>query len=308
MTLSFARPALLLLLAVPLLLMVWVIRRRSGQVALPFDHGVAPGRGAGALRAVLNVSEMLPALLLALAVFLMAGPQRFSEPKTERMLTNIEYVVDVSCSMTASYGDGTRYDAAMTAINEFIDYRQGDAFGLTIFGNSVLHWIPLTSDVSAFRCAPPFLRPEKLPPWFGGTQIGKALIACHKVLAEREEGDRLLILLSDGYSWDLDGGRDEKIARKLAADRVTVYTVHIANGAPPDSLAVIANITGGKVFAAGDPQALEGVFKHIDEMEKAKLKKSAPEALDNFEPYCQLALALLASFLLTAFGLRYTPW
>ena len=68
----------------------------------------------------------------------------------------------------------------MAAINDFLDYREGDAFGLTFFGNSVLHWVPLTSDVSAFRCAPPFMRPDQIPSWFGGTEIGKALLACRK--------------------------------------------------------------------------------------------------------------------------------
>ena len=66
----------------------------------------------------------------------------------------------------------------MDAINEFLDYREGDAFGLTFFGNNVLHWVPLTTDASAVSCAPPFMRPEVAPPWFGGTEIGKALLAC----------------------------------------------------------------------------------------------------------------------------------
>ena len=51
--------------------------------------------------------------------------------------------------MTTPLGDGTRYDASMKAIDEFLKIRQGDAFGLTFFGNNVLHWVPLTSDPSA---------------------------------------------------------------------------------------------------------------------------------------------------------------
>ena len=75
----------------------------------------------------------------------------------------------------------------MEAINRFVDFRKGDAFGLTFFGNSVLHWVPLTSDVSAIKCATPFMRPERNIPGFGGTEIGKALLACRKVLADRQE-------------------------------------------------------------------------------------------------------------------------
>ena len=37
------------------------------------------------------------------------------------------------------------------------------AYVPTFFGNSVLHWCPLTSDVSAIRCSPPFMRPTRPP-------------------------------------------------------------------------------------------------------------------------------------------------
>ncbi len=36
---SFAYPAVLVLLVVPVALIAWVWRRTSGRVALPFDHG-----------------------------------------------------------------------------------------------------------------------------------------------------------------------------------------------------------------------------------------------------------------------------
>ena len=40
-----------------------------------------------------------------------------------------------------------------------LDGRVGDSFGLTFFGNAPLHWVPLTTDTSAFRCAATFMRP-----------------------------------------------------------------------------------------------------------------------------------------------------
>ena len=41
------------------------------------------------------------------------------------------------------------------------------------------------------------------PAGFGGTAIGKALRACKKVLADREEGDQMIVLVTDGISYDL---------------------------------------------------------------------------------------------------------
>jgi len=141
---------ILLLLLIPPLLLVWVWRRRGRSVVLPFDHGQQ--KSGRWLKAILDTAQSLPALLLAVAIVLLAGPQQFSEPKTKRALTNIEFCVDISGSMTARFGEGTRYDASMKAIDEFLDFREGDAFGLTFFGNSVLHWVPLTTDTSAIRC------------------------------------------------------------------------------------------------------------------------------------------------------------
>jgi Ca-activated chloride channel family protein len=224
------------------------------------------------------------------------------------VLTNIEFCVDISGSMTAQFGDGSRYDASMKSIDSFLDFRKGDAFGLTFFGNNVLHWTPLTTDPSAIRCAPPFMRPENAPPWFGGTMIAKALLACREILVEREEGDRMIILVTDGYSWDLSNGVDEEVGHKLRNDRIMVHTVHVAEGEIPKEVATIANITGGEAFKADDPEGLRAVFQRIDKMQQTRLEKTSAETMDDFEPWCVVGLAILSLALLCAFGLRYTPW
>ncbi len=302
----FRHRSLLALLIVPAALLLWTWRRRGRALALPFDHSGA--QHAAWLAFFLRCAESLPALLLALVILLLAGPQKWDEPRSKRVLTNIEFCLDVSGSMTAKFDQGSRYDAAMGAINGFLDYRKGDAFGLTFFGNNVLRWVPLTTDVSAFRCAPPFMRPESLPPWFNGTEIGKALMSCRQVLLEREEGDRMIVLITDGYSSDLDGGNDEVIARKLKADGITVFAVHIAEGNPAEGLERIASITGGEVFAPGDQNGLAHVFERIDKMQKTRMEKTHAEAADDFGPFVLAALAALVLSLLALFGLRYTPW
>ncbi len=303
---SFTYPAVLFLLLIPALLLMWVWRRRARRIVLPFDHGVAR-RGRG-LRVMIDLAESLPSLVLGVAIVILAGPVRTSAPKTKRVLTNIEFCVDVSGSMTARFGEGSRYDGSMEAIDDFLDYREGDAFGLTFFGNSVLHWVPLTSDTTAVRCAPPFMRPENLPRWFNGTEIGKALMACREVLESRSEGDRMIILVSDGYSSDLSNGRDEEIARKMRESGIVVYAIHIAQSELPDAVINVTALTGGAVFNPGDPGALKAVFRRIDEMQPTRLEKTSAESLDDFEPACWAGLSLLAVCLIAAFGVRYTPW
>ena len=243
---SFSQPWVLLLLVVPVLFGYWVWVRRGRRLVLPFDHGL-PGTGRW-IRTVLQVGETLPGLVLAVAVLLLAGPQQLDAPKLKRSLTNIQFCLDVSGSMTAPFGDGDRYDAAMKAINDFLAFREGDAFGLTFFGNQVLHWVPLTTDPSAFKCATPFMGPRRNIPGFGGTEIGKALLACRDVLVTREEGDRMIILVSDGQSADLGGQRDDEVVRKMREDGITVYGIHIANSNVPAPIVTITAATGGEVF------------------------------------------------------------
>ena len=302
----FGRPWLLLLLALPLLQLCWVWQRRSRRVVLPFDQGLA---GSGRLlRAALGVGESLPALLLATAVLLLALPQELAAPKQKRALTNIQFCVDISGSMTAKFGSGNRYDAAMKAINEFLDYRTGDSFGLTFFGNNYLHWVPLTTDPSAFRCAVPFMRPENAPPAFGGTEIGKAVLGCREVLTERAEGDRMLILITDGWSSDLGNGAEMDIAKRLKRDGIVLFAVNIQEQEARGEIVNLARMTGGEVFNPGDTQALKNVFQRIDQMTKARLEQGTAELVDWFLPFAIAGLALLALHGLAQLGLRYTPW
>lgn len=305
----FAYPWLLIALALPVLLGVLAWMRGGGgeSVIIPADHSAT--RSSGGLSFLLRLASILPALTLAAVIIILAGPQQLGEPKTKRKLTNIQFALDVSGSMNASFGEGDRYDAAMGAINEFITHREGDAFGLTVFGGHYLHWIRLTNDPSAFQYATPFLGPKRLPRWFsGGTMIGMALDECMELLIERDEGDRMIILVSDGYSADLSGGRDEQIAAELAANDITVYAIHVAQGSPPPQLTTITGRTGGEVFAAGDPNALQAIFERIDSMEEAEIEKVAAEAMDWFKPFAIASGSLLSLLIITLFGLRFTPW
>jgi Ca-activated chloride channel family protein len=303
---SFRNWPVLLLLVVPVVLLVLLWARKARHLALPFDHG-RPGTGVG-WRSLIDAFEEVPALLLAVAIILLAGPEMVGQPREKRALTNIEMCLDISYSMTTPWGDGSRYDTAMKAVEEFLDYRKGDAFGLTFFGNNPLHFVPLTSDISAVRCAPPFMRPENVPEWFNGTEIGKALRACKKVLTERQEGDRLIILVTDGDSFDLFGGADVEIAQEMRKENITVFAVIIGMDRIQDQIVNITHLTGGEAFLAGDPSTLKTIFQRIDQMKQTKLEKTIGEAMDNFQPWCIAGLVLAGLGTLALWGIRYTPW
>lgn len=277
------------------------------RVAIPQDFGVAK-RGRFADFFIRCFMSAAP-LTLAIAFILMAEPRHLDVPQEKRELTNIEFCLDLSGSMMGQFGVGSRYDAAMVALNGFVDQREGDAFGLTVFGDNAEHWIPLTTDPSAFRCAVPFLNPRRLPPGYGGgTMIGLGLKKCQEVLVTRETGDRMIILISDGASFDLNNGEDEEIARSLREDNIVVYSIHIGEGITPPEVAAITNITNGQSFNPQDTQALQSVFRRIDAMEVAELKRTYAEVLDWFFPFAVAGLSFIGMTLLSLLGLRYTPW
>jgi len=305
-TLGFEHPSRLLLLAIPASLLVWEISRQGPRVTLPLDNA-RPRRSRWASKLLLPAC-LLPALLGAIAIVIFARPMVAGKPKQERSLSNVEFVLDVSGSMSSSFGEATQYDAAMKSIGDFTKGREGDAVGLTIFGNSVLRWTPVTRDLAVVSNALPFVRPEVMPHHFGGTEIGKAVLFCREELAQRGEGDRLMVLFSDGESADLDGGRAQSIGAELAASKITLYAIHVGHGSPPDQLIELCRPTGGRVFAAGSPEALKSVFAHIDKMQPVKLKPAAVERVDFLRPFVLLGLLAIGLYGVCLLGLRYTPW
>jgi Ca-activated chloride channel family protein len=152
------------------------------------------------------------------------------------------------------------------------------------------------------------MKPGQIPPWFGGTAIGKALLACRRVLTAREEGDRMIILVSDGESADLFGGTDVEIARSLKAANIVVFSIHVGDSRVPDAIVNITHLTGGEVFEAGDRQGLTAIFHRIDLMVPTRLEKIRGESIDYYLPFCLAGLAVLSLGGLSLLGARYTPW
>lgn len=311
----FSRPSLLPLLCLPVLLCFWHWFRRGQPVVLPFDFAGQPRRAF--LDGLVRVAGFLPAGLLTVAILLWCGPLTEGPPTYPTQVANIQLALDTSGSMRDPFGnrvlpDGTpftRYDAAMEAISEFTTYREGDAFGFTIFTNKVIHWVPLTTDLSAIRLATPFVRPGKFPlQWWDGTKVGNALLECAKLLEQRHEGDRMIILLTDGESQDLQNGKAAEIGRELKAKNIVVYMISVRNEPPFEELRVVTQATGGETFESGDTATLRSVFRRIDQLQRAKLISAQTQWVEFFPPFALAGLILLGLQLVVSFGLRFTPW
>ena len=320
----FLHPQYLALLALPVILAFWEWVRRGQPIALPFDHGQQ--RRGLPLRFLVLCANCLPAGMLALAILFLAHPITFNPPEIERKLTNIQIVLDTSGSMAEAHGSQAngrhrRFDSAMDAIEQFIKYRRGDAYGLSIFSRTFIHWVPLTLDTQAILLSRPFIQPDnpKLDPpgmarhgmpdaTWGITYIGKALYGAVDLLSQRPVGDRMIILLTDGESSDIVPPKDAAIIAALQAQNITVFAILLSDEVMQPQLLGIARATGGDAFNAITPEALHSVFKRIDEMKKVVVLEKKPQAADYYEPFFLPALSLLGLSVLTLFGLRFTPW
>lgn len=304
---SFAHPWVLLLLVLALGAGVMEWRRDGHRVRVPLD--MARARARPVIGAVLRIAGVLPALVLACVIVILAGPRRIGPPGEARRITNIELCLDVSGSMSAPLASGkTKISEAIGAIDYFTRRREGDAMGLTIFGLDVVRWVPLTRDVRAIRLAAPFIDPSTLPSVLGGTAVARAVGFCRDVLTQAQDGDRLIVLISDGQSSDLMDGAAARLGAQLAAERVVLYTIHVDNSEIPAQLHELTAPTGGRAFKATNPAAFESVFAHIDAMHKVRLTPTKGEAVDAFGAPALAGLGTLGLALMCMFGMRYTPW
>jgi Ca-activated chloride channel family protein len=321
---TFLHPQWLALLAVPVILAFWEWVRRGQPIALPFDHGKQ--RRGLILRFFVLCANCLPATLLAVAIIFLAHPITFMPPEVERQLNNVQIVLDTSGSMAENHGSQdngrhTRFDSAMDAILQFTNYRQGDAFGLTIFSRHFIHWLPLTLDTQSFALSRPFIVPNnpKLDPpsmgrhglpdeLWGITFIGKALIGATELLAERPTGDHMIILITDGESSDIKPPLDAPIIATLQQQGITVFGILMTNDPVEPALVGIVRATGGEVFNAATPEALKTVFQRIDDMKKVVVLEKKPQVADHYAPFFPAAIGALVLSVLALFGLRFTPW
>lgn len=299
---SFTYPWVLLLLVLPIFLIVAPPSRAFGLV-LPFDH--KNHKSSRALKWLLAGFDRLPALILAMVILMLAGPKTLQRPHEKRSLTNIQICMDVSGSMSVE----NRYENARDAILDFVNKRQGDAFGLTLFGSHQIRWIPLTTDLDAIRNALPFANPNNQPMHMSGTRIGAALMFCRdNMTQEATQGDRLIVLVSDGESSDLGEGADTDHARELIDAGITLFHIHVGTSDVPPEIYDIAERTGGRAFAARDSASLKGVFDYIDRMKPAEFTPSGTIPMDDFGPFAVAALCLTCLQFIGLLGVRQTPW
>ncbi|EGD20399.1 von Willebrand factor type A-like protein, partial [Xanthomonas hortorum ATCC 19865] len=121
--------------------------------------------------------------------------------------------------------------AAKAVLSDFLDRREGDRVGLLVFGQRAYALTPLTADLTSVR--------DQLADSVVGlagreTAIGDAIALSVKRLREQKQGQRVVVLLTDGVN--TAGVLNPLKAAELAkAEGVRVHTIAFG-GSGGDSL------------------------------------------------------------------------
>jgi Ca-activated chloride channel family protein len=315
---TFATPALLLLLPVVALLALWqvVLPRRPADLAIGSAEVLqTANRPTWRVRL-----RWLPSALrwsaIALAVVAIARPREgLAVTQVPSEGVDIVIALDVSSSMTASTGvtpGVTRLIEAQQVVNAFVGTLDGDRVGLVIFQSRALALSPLTHDATAIQ-----RRVENMTTGLidDGTAIGLGISEALTLLEDSPARSRVVVLLTDGQN-NAGAISPEVAARLAAALDVRVYTIGFVSGARFGETAVdavalqaIAEATDAQYYNARSQEELAQAYVDISELEQSRVGERRFVAFREYAPWFLLgAIALLlAESALRATWLRRYP-
>ena len=326
---TFEYPALLWLLALPLLLAaLYVWRELTGRRPHLRVPTAAPWlQGGGTPLAVLrHLPAVLRTAALCLIIVALARPRSSTEiEKIDSEGIDIVFVMDVSTSMLARDFTPDRISAAKDIAIEFISQRPSDRMGIVVFAGESYTQCPLTTDRATLINLMKEVQTDLIE---DGTAIGNGLATAVARMMDSEAPSRVVILLTDGVN------NSGEVAPQTAAEiaktyGVRVYTIGVgANGMAPypvmtpwgvemqnmqveideELLKGISEATGGRYFRATDNTKLAEIYTEINKMEKARTTvDSFPVYKELFGRFGLAALICLLLELLVGLLIRRLP-
>jgi Ca-activated chloride channel family protein len=272
-------------------------------------------------KARISFPNVFLSLFFVLLVLSLMRPQLVGKPiEIKQKGRNLMLALDLSESMEAQDMSlkGQQVDRltlAKSVVSDFIDKRAGDRIGLVVFGSEAFLHAPLSFDHPMIKG---FVG-EALIGFAGSrTAIGDAIGLGVKKLMSVSEGDRILVLLTDGQhnAGLLDPEKASDIAKEqgvklfivgIGASRVQVDSFFGPSMVNPsrdldeaeDSMRAISQKTGGQYFRAKDSTELVKIYEAIDRLfpSDADSRVVIPKKEIFFWPLsCALMLLLLRLF------------
>lgn len=314
---NFAWPWLFLLLPLPLLV-YYLPAKKAAQESAALKMPSLPNIDDSAQ--VNSQNRKAPIIILAICwclfVLALTRPQWLGEaidiPTQGREMM---IAVDLSGSMqiedmSLSGNTVNRLVMLKSVLGDFIERRVGDRLGLILFADDAYMQTPMTFDRKTVK---QMLDESELGLVGRKTAIGDAIALAVKRFDEKQQSNKVLLLLTDGQN--TAGKITPEQALELAiAKEITIYTIGIgadvmlqqslfgtrrvnpSSELDEQSLANIAEKTGGQYFRAKDSQGMEEIYTLLDSLEPIEQDQQQMRPLTALF-YWPLALAALIALL-----------
>jgi Ca-activated chloride channel homolog len=242
--------------------------RRRARLArlgdIPVLERLVPRRVTGLPPRVRALVVGVAALCVGLAI---AGP-RWGERAERRRDTGVDIalVLDVSASMLAMDEGASRLDRMKGDVRRLLATMPAARVALLVVAGRSYVLTPLTADHDALELFLDGLDPGMVSQ--GGTSLATGIAQATQLLGVSQDGgDRALVLMSDGETWD-DQGEIATAAQGARESRIAVVTVGYGTAAgatiPVGGGGVKRDADGRAVITKASAATLEGIARIAD--------------------------------------------
>jgi Ca-activated chloride channel family protein len=210
----------------------------------------------------------LKILMVALLVTALASPIKEDEVVVQN---DKGYEISLLLDASGSMEQYDKFGIVKNIVLDFLNKREHDKLGLTIFADFAYVAIPLTYDKKSIS---ELL--QKIDVGIAGKQrtaLYEALFMSSKLFKDSTAKHKIAILLTDGI--DNAGTIPLDVAIKTAKKYgIKVYVIGVGGRGDfePEILEEIAKETGGKFYQASTGERIKAIYDEIDTLEKSEIK------------------------------------
>lgn len=304
-----------------LVLFYWWVRARRRRLLARFGEqrvvaklvrGVSPGRQ--------HLKYLLLVCAVLLILFSLARPQYgVVERPLQRRGVEVLIAIDCSESMLGQDIKPDRLSRAREQLRRLIHRLEGDNVGIIAFAGIPVVQCPMTSDYDMALNLLDSLAVDTVP--VPGTAIGKAIGKAVETFRNPGQGQKVLVLLTDGEDHE---GDPAEAAREAAEAGVVIHAIGIGStdGVPIplpngrykesegvkvstrldfEALRQVAVATGGVAIKANEKgdMELDEIYRQIDALKESNLQaKAVTLHTERFQYFLLPAIIALAAELL----------
>jgi Ca-activated chloride channel family protein len=240
----------------------------------------------------------------ALMILALAAPRiEQGSSNDKRNGIDIVFALDVSGSMGGGISDNGRLiskaEAMRLAVNDFVDLRPNDRFGMVGFAYDTWMMSPMTLDGNWIKKV---LEDKKkhLSGFSGtGTAVGNGILGAIELLKKAKGPSKIIVLATDGES--NAGIAPMKAAEEARKAGIRIYTLGLGFGGSTNNfMKQIADKTNGAFFSVANStrvtessSGMKEACRQIDRLERSKFEQKKFRVYSELYPWFVLAAVVI---------------